>query len=230
MPWLYCLEMVLCRRDCPEKKIYKFGKTNKPDPIKILNAYNGMNKIAKILVINHVENADLIERKILEELKNKFEFLLDIGREWFYCDNEDELFYFIKDLEKKYHKYEETDEDEEDESITTSIKPNNFTLNGVTYPIPNLTWRSLTIEVIRKVYAISGLSQREFEQKLLNNNNKKFSINDDTMRSPHSCRRVILDNSNVYIELHGSRNEHIKTCQKIASLFQVDFEFTTNET
>ena len=225
MPWLYCLEMFFCRRDCPEKKIYKFGKTNKPDPIKRLNAYNGMNKIAKILVINHVENADLIERKILEELKNKFEFLLDIGREWFYCDNEDELFYFIKDLEKKYHKYEETDEDEEDESITTIIKPNNFTLNDVTYPIPNLTWRSLTTEVIKKIFAISGLSQREFEQKLLNNN-KKFSINDDTMR--HG--QPIFDNSNVYIELHGSRYVHIKTCQKIASLFQVDFEFTTNET
>jgi len=225
MPWLYCLEMFFRHRDCPEKKIYKFGKTNKPDPNKRLNAYNGMNKFAKKLVIDHVENADLLEHKMLEELKNKYEFLLDIGREWFYCDNEDELFYFIKDLEKKYHKYEETDEDEEDESITTIIKPNNFTLNDVTYPIPNLTWRSLTTEVIKNIFAISGLSQREFEQKLLNNN-KKFSINDDTMRSP----QPIFDNSNVYIELHGSRHDHIKNCQKFASLFQVDFEFTTNET
>mgnify|MGYP003686445547 CR=1 FL=1 len=226
MPWLYCLEMFFRHRDCPEKKIYKFGKTNKPDPNKRLNAYNGMNKIAKILVINYVENADLLEHKMLEELKNKYEFLPDTGNEWFWCDNEDELYKFIKDLEKKYYNYEESDEDEDEDeegkSLTTSIKPINFTLNGVTYQIPNLTWRSLTTEVIKKIFAISGLSQIEFEQKLVNNNNKKFRINDDTMR----VGKTILDNSNVYIELHGSRKVLIKTCQKIALLFQVDFKYT----
>ena len=227
MPWLYSVQMFFRHPDFPEKSIYKFGKTNKPDPNERFNGYNGLNKIKKKLVINYVENADLLEHKMLEELKNKYEFLPDTGNEWFWCDNEDELYKFIKDLEKKYYNYEESDEDEdeEDESITTSIKPINFTLNGVTYPIHNKIWRSFTIEVTKKIHAISGLSQREFEQKLMINN-KKFRIKDDTMR--HG--QPIFDNSNVYIELHGSRNVHIKNCQKIASLFQVDFEFTTNET
>ena len=238
MPSIYCFKL---KGKYNDKNIYKFGKTNQSNAMKRINSYSGLNKPDNILLISYVKNSDLLETKILEELRNNYEFIKDLGKEYFYCDDEINLHKFIKEMEIKYYNFEENEEEEEEEEeksdesnndfqiIRRNIKPINFKLNGIVYNLSsdNSSWRELILKFLKKILNILDINLIEFENQLIQNFTRgRFRYeNIDTMR----FGKKIIINSNLYIELNMTRKRIIKICQKIAELNNIDFKYTTNE-
>jgi hypothetical protein len=106
MPYLYCFEVKGLFND---KTVYKFGKTNQNNVLDRINAYSGLNKPKKFIIISYVDNADLLEKKILHELRLKYNFCKELGNEYFYSDNNIELHRFLLEMEIKYYDFKEND-------------------------------------------------------------------------------------------------------------------------
>jgi len=178
MPSLYCFRL---KGKFDDKNVYKFGKTNRKNVHDRLSDYSGLNKPGKIITAFEIENADQLEKLFLQYLKDNYEFEKELGKEYFYCNDEKELHKFIKELEIKYFDYDENKGDENDENedyeksdefdnnlqvIGRYIKPVNFKLNGNTYNLSeNSTWRNLILKYFEKVYNILDIDLNQFEKK-----------------------------------------------------------------
>ena len=224
MPYLYCFKLIGLFNN---KNVFKFGKTNQRNPMQRLDCYNGLNKPETIILISFVENCDLLETKILEELRDKYEFISDLGREYFYCNDEIQLHKFIKEMEIKYYNYEEASDDEETSPSIRKI-PTYIILNNIKNKLLNETWRELLIVLLQNIQKIKDIKFSDFEDNLIKNikgkKNKYFSENNEELREP----KIFLDGSKLYVETNLSSTAIINICNKIANLFQIDFDYITN--
>jgi hypothetical protein len=107
MPYIYCFRV---KGLYDNKNVYKFGKTNQNNVLERLNGYSGLNKPEKFILISYVKNADLLEKKILSELREKYNFVKELGLEYFYSTKEIDLHRFLKEMEIKYYNYKENAE------------------------------------------------------------------------------------------------------------------------
>ena len=225
MPYLYCFKLIGLFNN---KDVYKFGKTNQRNPMQRLDSYNGLNKPKNIILISYVENCDLLETKILEELRNKYEFISDLGREYFNCNDEIQLHKFIKEMEIKYYNYEEEISDDEEASPSIRKIPIYIILNNIKNKLLNETWRELLIVLLQNIQKIKDIKLSDYEYNLIKNikgkKNKYFSETNDELREP----KIFLDGSKLYVETNLSSTAIINICNKIANLFEIDFDYITN--
>jgi len=224
MPYLYCFKLTGLFNN---KDVFKFGKTNQRNPMQRLDCYNGLNKPKTIILISFVANCDLLEIKILEELRYKYEFSSDLGKEYFYCNDETQLHKFIKEMEIKYYNYEEASEDEETSPSIRKI-PKCIILNNITNKLLNETWQELIIVFLQNIQKIKDIKLSDFEDCLIKNikgkKKKYFSENMEDLRKP----KMFLDDSKLYLETNLSSTAIINICNKIANLFEIDFDYITN--
>lgn len=123
MGWLYTIRLTT---EYENKKVYKFGKTDKINPWYRINQYVRFEKPDKIINLTFVENT-IIEAKILIELKKdeKIQFISEFGNEWFTCEDEE---YVYKSLDKFIFEYSKIKLNElynEKNYYFTHINPNN---------------------------------------------------------------------------------------------------------
>jgi hypothetical protein len=118
MPYLYCFKV---KGLFNEKVVYKFGKTNQNNVLDRLSGYSGLNKPSKLIIISYVENADLLEKKILKDLRENYNFAKELGNEYFYHSDEKELHKFLKQKEIEYYNYSEEEEIKESKTNPTRI-------------------------------------------------------------------------------------------------------------
>lgn len=240
MPYLYCCKLI---GKYQKKDVYKFGKTNQKDPNKRFQSYSGLNRIEKVIVLTHVVNADLLETIMLEELKKKYSFITDLGKEYFFCDDEKNLHQFIKELEIKYYNYTEIEEEsnEIDEEIHEEqiaervIKkrriPIGFEINNISYKLPlKSSWRDLMLQVLKKTLCILDIELQEFENMLEENikgggGRLYFSRNETELRNAVK----LFKNGFLYIEMNHSRTRIVKILNSIMLLFELDFNYFDEE-
>ena len=237
MPYLYCCKLAGTYQ---KKDVYKFGKTNQKDPNKRFQSYSGLNRIEKVIVLTHVVNADLLETIMLEELKKKYSFITDLGKEYFFCDDEKNLHQFIKELEIKYYNYTEIDEEIDEEIYEEEIaervikrrrRPTGFEINNISYKLPpKSSWRDLMLQVLKKTLCILDIELQEFENTLEENIKGKggrlyFSKNETELRNPVK----LFKRGFLYIEMNHSRTRIVKILHSIMLLFELDFNHFDEE-
>jgi hypothetical protein len=123
MGWLYTIKLIT---EYENKKVYKFGKTDKINPWHRIKQYVRFEKPDKIINLSFVEDTN-IEDKILIELKKDthLNFISEFGFEWFNCEDEEYLYKIIATLISKYSKIKLNESYNKKSYYLTHINPNN---------------------------------------------------------------------------------------------------------